>query len=179
MKNPKIYTRTGDKGKTSLYGGKRISKSHPRVSAYGTVDELNSLLGVLISRVRNKKITSFLFQIQSDLFTIGSHLALFKQDPVSLSIQVGKMEKLIDNLDGNLPLLKNFILPSGSESASLAHLARSVCRRAEREVVSLADKDKGVDPIVIIFLNRLSDLLFILARCLNSENGIRDVVWKK
>lgn len=183
----KIYTRTGDSGKTSLYGGRRVSKNDTRVNAYGTVDELNSAIGVLISFINNheKEIRDFLSQIQSDLFTIGGYLAGSKQNLRILEKRVSEMEKLIDKLDSKLPEIKNFILPSGIREASFAHLARSITRRAEREVVRLSKpndvyrkRSRGIDKRVIVYLNRLSDLFFIIARYLNYKSGVNDIIWR-
>ncbi|OGG03923.1 ATP:cob(I)alamin adenosyltransferase [Candidatus Gottesmanbacteria bacterium RBG_16_37_8] len=176
----KIYTRTGDQGKTSLYGGKRVLKSHPRVNAYGTVDELNSHLGLLLAALsKEKEIINFLTSIQSDLFVIGSHLSGDKIPLHLLSKRIRQMENLIDRLDKNLPPLKNFILPLGSPEASLAHIVRTVCRRSERQVIALISDEKSIDLEIVAYLNRLSDLMFIIARYLNSRRGIKDVIWKK
>lgn len=177
--NPKIYTRTGDKGLTSLYGGKRVDKFDQRVVAYGTVDELNSALGVVIAHLKTgSKETAILASVQSDLFVIGAHLAGGKQSLTTIIKRVSEMESFIDELDVKLPPLKNFILPGGSTSASFAHLARSICRRAEREVVRLSKIEGNVDTHVIVYLNRLSDLLFELSRFLNHKSNIVDTVWK-
>ena len=175
----KIYTRTGDRGQTSLYGGKRVSKDNLQVSAYGTVDELNSSIGVVISHIESEsEIKSFLVLIQADLFTIGARLAGSKVNLENIKNRVKEMEKIIDRLDENLPELRNFILPGGSQVASFSHLARSVCRRAERDVVSLKRELKELDDEIIIYLNRLSDLLFVLARYLNKMSNVNDIVWK-
>lgn len=175
----KIYTRTGDKGLTSLYGGKRVEKHSLQVVAYGTVDELNSALGVVIAHLDNKNLhKNFFSTIQSDLFTIGSHLAGGKLDLQIIGKRVPEMEKFIDAFDKDLPPLKNFILPAGTKEAAFSHLARSICRRAEREVIKFSKEQGGVDPRVIMYLNRLSDLLFIFARYCNKRAGIDDIVWK-
>lgn len=176
----KIYTRTGDRGETSIYGGKRVRKSDVQVSAYGSIDELNSAVGVLVSRIGDEpKLKEFLTSVQSDLFTIGSSLSgNGKINLEKLESGAVKMERLIDELDKNLPELKNFVLPSGLEEAAFAHLARAICRRAEREVIRLNEEKKGVDNRVIIYLNRFSDLLFISARYLNFKSKIGDTVWK-
>ena len=183
----KIYTRTGDDGTTSLYGGKRVEKHNLQVVAYGTIDELNSALGVLISFLPKSQdeIREFFQIVQNDLFTIGSFLSGNKKiELVNVGRRVGEMEKLIDAFDKSLPVLKNFILPGGSHEASFSHLARSICRRAEREVIRLSpDQPRlnrgqiGVDNKVIVYLNRLSDLLFVVGRHLNSEVGVFDTVW--
>ena len=175
----KIYTRTGDRGQTSLYGGKRVDKFNQRVVAYGTVDELNSSIGVVITHVeKGSKEAIFLASIQSDLFVIGAHLAKGKQPLTKVSKRVTEMEQFIDKMDVKLPPLKNFILPGGSKPASFSHLARSICRRAEREVVRLSNIEENVDTHVVIYLNRLSDFLFELARFLNYKAHVDDIIWK-
>lgn len=174
----KIYTRTGDKGETSLYGGRRVAKHNLQVVAYGTVDELNSAIGIVIAHIEdNKEISNFLTIIQRDLFIIGSNLSGSSQSVEAIGKRVKEMERMIDKLDKKLPALKNFILPTGSLEASFAHLARSICRRAEREVIRLS-KEIPIDRRVIMYLNRLSDLLFVIARYLNKQSGIVDVIWK-
>lgn len=183
----KIYTRTGDDGITSLYGGKRVEKCNPQVVAIGHIDELNSALGVLIGFLPNAHddIHNFLKFVQNDLFTIGSHLSGNKIGLESIDKRVEEMEKLIDAFDKSLPVLKNFILPGGTAEASFSHLTRSICRRAEREVIRLLKESESIDPDligvdtkVIVYLNRLSDLLFIVGRYLNLEAGISDTIWK-
>lgn len=177
----KIYTRTGDDGTTSLYGGKRVEKHNLQVVVYGTIDELNSALGVLISFLPKSQdeICEFFQIVQNDLFTIGSFLSGNKKiELVNIGRRVGEMEKLIDAFDKSLPVLKNFILPGGSHEASFSHLARSICRRAEREVTRLSKESESIDNKVIVYLNRLSDLLFVVGRYLNSEVGVFDTVWK-
>lgn len=179
MNKTKIYTKTGDKGMTSLYGGKRVEKHNVRVSAYGTVDELNSALGIVVSHIDATDTHRELFlKVQSDLFTIGSHLAGGNADLSVIGKRVPHMETCIDSLEKVLEPLKNFILPNGTPVASFSHLSRSICRRAEREVVRLSNEQGNVDPKIIIYLNRLSDLLFIYARYCNSRSGIADVIWK-
>lgn len=172
-----IYTRTGDKGETSLFGGKRVFKNHLRVNAIGLLDELNSLLGVVVSKLQNKKAEESINQIQKDLFLISSYLAGTSISFAILSQRVARMEKVIDSLDKQLTKLSNFILPEGTESAAFLYFARSVARRAERELVALSTKEK-VAKEVLIYMNRLSDLLFILARYLNFKAGITETVWK-
>lgn len=176
----KIYTRTGDKGQTSLYGGKRVEKHAQQVVAYGTVDELNSALGVVIAHLPDpqKDLHLFLTRIQKDLFTIGAYLAGNNQPLDAIGKRVPEIEKTIDNMDKALPPLKNFILPGGCPAGAFAHLARAIARRAEREIIRLS-KEHGVgDPKIIMYVNRLSDFLFILARHLNAKSGIPDTVWK-
>ena len=180
MKRVKIYTRTGDKGETSLYGGRRVEKYKLQVSTYGTIDELNSSLGVVISQIDKKeKIRAFLVKIQDDLLTIGASIAGSRQDLFSVGKRVIEMEKLIDELDKNLAPLKNFILPGGAKEAAFVHMARSICRRAERKAVELEkENESSVDREVIIYLNRLSDLLFEVARYLNKSKSVKDIIWK-
>lgn len=172
-----IYTRTGDSGQTSLYGGIRVLKSSLRVSSYGTVDELNSLLGVALSKIKDRKISKFIGCIQKDLFSIGSFLAGAKIDIAELPIRVIEMEQMIDWADDKLPELKNFILPSGAEDATFLFYARAVARRCERILVELNQKEP-IDKKILIYFNRLSDLLFELARYLNFKSGIKETIWK-
>ena len=183
----KLYTRTGDSGQTSLFGGRRVSKDHPRVMAYGTIDELNSVLGVAISFVRQRKIVDALHEIQNELFNIGAELASDKpvrrgkQAAGVIRIDPAKtqwLERLIDEYDARVPTLRTFILPAGSPAAAALHLARTVCRRAERTVVTLA-RDEPVSPAIIVYLNRLCDLLFVLARYLNKIDRRRELPWRK
>ena len=178
----KIYTRKGDEGKTSLIGGTRVSKGHYRIEAYGTVDELNSNLGVVRSFVEDKAgITALLMTIQNDLFNIGSLLAA---DPEKNKMElpgiedsdVEKLEASIDSMNDELDELKAFIIPAGHIAVAQCHVARTVCRRAERAVVVL-DEQEGVDPVLLKYLNRLSDLLFVLARKIGKDFGIAEVTW--
>lgn len=173
----KIYTRTGDAGKTSLYGGLRVFKNNLRVNSYGTVDELNSLLGVVLSKLKDKDVSEFINKIQEDLFLIGSNLAGAKTDLSILNLRVTEMENMIDWADEKLPELKNFILPSGVESASLLFYSRAVARRCERLLVELNQKE-SIDEKVLIYFNRVSDLLFELARYLNFKSGIKETIWR-
>lgn len=173
----KIYTKTGDSGNTSLYGGKRVPKSHLRVNAYGSIDELNSILGIVLAKLNNKKIEVFVNEVQRDLLSIGSNLS---GAPVSLgkiSQRVEEMENVIDSLDKELPKLSNFILPEGTETACFLFFARAVARRAERELVALTNEE-SVDGNIIAYLNRLSDLLYVVARYLNYKAGVTETVWK-
>ncbi|MBI2034716.1 MAG: cob(I)yrinic acid a,c-diamide adenosyltransferase [Candidatus Levybacteria bacterium] len=188
----KIYTRTGDKGQTSLFGGRRVSKSSLRVEAYGTVDELNSAIGVVIaesqkSKVKsqnyNLKVKSELEKIQNDLLTIGSMLASLESKNQELRIKnlelrTKEFEELIDELTSKLPELHNFILPGGGKAGSLLHFARTVCRRAERRAVALAGKEH-VPSEVLIYFNRLSDLLFTMARYTNMKEKKQEIIWRK
>lgn len=172
-----IYTKTGDTGQTSLFGGKRVLKCEELVDVYGSIDELNSWIGLVSSVIDTSDVQQFLSGIQSDLFSIGSSLAGWESDLKHLPKRVKEMEARIDVLDDTLPKLTNFILPGGTKLASYIHLARSVCRRVERQTVALGQK-QTVDLRIYIFLNRLSDLLFMLARFINHEAGIVEVTWQ-
>lgn len=178
-----IYTKTGDTGSTSLFGGKRVLKCEELVDVYGSIDELNSWVGMVASVIDTSDVQVFLEAIQSDLFTIGSHLAGWKADLTSLPHRVSEMEARIDVLDDRLPKLTNFILPGGTKLSSEIHLARAVCRRVERQLVSLGQKPSStadgqtIDPRIFIYINRLSDLLFMLARFINHEAGAIEVTW--
>ncbi len=186
----KIYTRTGDRGETGLFGGGRVRKDHVRVKAYGEVDELNSVLGVVVAQLEDdgeEEIAAKLRQIQVDLFTLGAHLATPMAEeggrasahiPEFPSERIAQMERWIDDAESELEPLRVFILPGGSRAAALLHLGRTVCRRAERRVVSLA-QEAQVEEEVIVYLNRLSDLLFTLARLANRRAGVEDVPWTK
>lgn len=184
----KIYTKTGDKGKTSLYGGKRVSKASLRVETYGTVDELNAAIGVAIAAVLRSKyevlrIKTALSLIQNDLLDIGSALASPNSKNYELRIQnldkrTKEMEELIDELTAKLPELRNFILPGGCKAGSFLHLARTICRRAERRLVELGQKE-NVDELVLKYVNRLSDLLFTMARFVNHKEEKKETLWKK
>jgi cob(I)alamin adenosyltransferase len=180
----KIYTKTGDTGETGLYGGKRISKSSKRIDAYGTVDELNSFIGLAITEVRSENVKNVLYKLQNQLFVLGSDLASpdmqeNKKNNLRLpSEYIGETEKSIDFFEEKLEELKNFILPGGSKAASLLHICRTVSRRAERLVVSLLSEEQ-IDKNIVIYLNRLSDLFFVLSRFENKISGIPDIIWKK
>jgi len=185
MKKIRIYTKSGDKGKTSLFGGKRISKDSIRIETIGTIDELNASLGLVTSASKNKKTHPILTTIQNTLFDIGSEIA----NPYSTGKntkkifwleqdKVNELEKIIDQVDSKLKPLSNFILPGGVESASRLHFARSVTRRTERNIIRLAKKEK-VNSNIISYLNRLSDLLFVLARYENKRAKIGDLPWEK
>jgi cob(I)alamin adenosyltransferase len=179
-----LYTRGGDRGETSLYGAARVPKESPRVEAYGAIDELNSCIGVAVASCRHDEISKPLKQIQSELFTAGADLAtefgakggarvprIAKQD-------TERLEKMVDELQGKVPRLTSFILPGGSNLSSLLHLARAVCRRAERRVVSLSRAEK-INPEMIPYLNRLSTYLFNLARYANVLEGVKDEPWER
>lgn len=184
----KIYTRTGDRGETGLFGGGRVFKDHTRVEAYGEVDELNSVLGVVVASLedaREAEIAGRLRQIQADLFTLGANLATPRAEeggrasahiPGLPAERIAEMESWIDAAEEELEPLQSFILPGGSQAAALLHLARTVCRRAERRVVTLAHQAQ-VEEEVIVYLNRLSDLLFTLARLANRRGGRQDIPW--
>jgi cob(I)alamin adenosyltransferase len=177
-----IYTKTGDKGQTSLFDGTRVGKNNVRVDAYGTVDELNSLLGVVLSHMKKGKsmvVRKELVAIQHDLLEIGSALAMPGGMPViGLDARVKDFEKHIDELTSVLPPLHNFVLPGGSQTGALLHSARTVCRRAERRIVDLMQTE-AVDEHVVKYMNRLSDLLFTMARHVNHDENYQDIVWIK
>jgi cob(I)alamin adenosyltransferase len=179
----KIYTKTGDRGETGLFDGTRVSKDDPRVAAYGDVDETNACIGAARAFVKDREVDALLLTIQKDLFTIGAQLAdpkygkkprpeKFQLDPGRIS----EFEKAIDRWQGELEPLRGFILPCGSPSGALLHVARTVCRRAERAIVALA-RAHPVNPDVIVYVNRLSDLLFVLARVENRKAGEEQVKW--
>jgi cob(I)alamin adenosyltransferase len=180
----KIYTRTGDTGETGLFGGGRVPKDHPRVAAYGDVDELNSVLGVVRATAAQKFFDTLLESIQRDLFSIGGHLATPDPERVRKSLEkatlspgrVGEFEQIMDAAEQELPPLRAFVLPAGTPVATSLHLARTVCRRAERSVVHLASAG-DVPELFVVYLNRLSDLLFTLARLANHRDGAGDVTW--
>lgn len=178
----KIYTKTGDKGKTSLIGGTRVSKSHLRIESYGTIDELNAYIGLLRDQAVNENRKELLKEIQDRLFTIGANLASEEEQsrkkiPDLLQTDIELLEKQMDNMDAELPELRFFVLAGGHQSVSFAHLARTVCRRAERLCVDLAEKE-FVAELVLIYLNRLSDYLFVLSRKMAQDLGVEEISWK-
>jgi cob(I)alamin adenosyltransferase len=173
----RIYTRTGDKGTTGLGDGTRVDKDSLRVEAYGAVDELNSLIGLLATYKLSDVIAVQLTDIEHDLFDIGGELSIPGHSVVS-DQQVERLEVFLDTLNADLEPLQEFILPGGTTAAAVCHLARTVCRRAERRVVTLA-REEVVNAASLRYLNRLSDLLFVLARSLNRAEGIKDVLWKR
>lgn len=178
----KIYTKTGDKGQTSLIGGTRVPKDHIRIEAYGTVDELNSWMGVIRDSVEDMNTKRLLIEIQDKLFTIGSHLASDPEKskmklPAITDDHVAVLEKEMDAIDAVVPPMKNFVLPGGHLSVSYCHVARCVCRRAERCVISLA-ASAPVEEVIIRYLNRLSDYLFMLSRKLTMDLGAEEIPWK-
>jgi cob(I)alamin adenosyltransferase len=178
----KIYTKTGDKGTTSLIGGTRLSKAHVRIDAYGTVDELNSYIGMLRDQPVNENRRELLKEIQDRLFTIGSHLASESDQnkrilPDLSEHDVTVLESAMDLIDSQVPPLRAFVLPGGHPSVSFGHIARTVCRRSERAVIHLQQGEE-VEEIVIRYLNRLSDYLFMLCRAMTYELNIEEVTWK-
>lgn len=180
----RIYTRTGDGGDTGLFGGGRVAKSHPRVEAYGAVDELNAVLGWAMTIVTEPSMAERLTVVQADLFAIGAHLATPPIEgrtaphlPPLPDDRIPAMENWIDGAEAQLPELRSFILPGGSQGGAALHVARTVCRRAERRVVDLARHDDAPDS-AIVYLNRLSDLLFVLARLENLHAGRAEQAWQ-
>jgi len=180
----KIYTKTGDKGKTSLIGGTKVAKCHMRIESYGTIDELNSYIGLVSDHFDHEAVRQFLKEIQDRLFTIGSSLAtdpdkdskmvipdLEEQDVIALETEIDAMNEV-------LPEMKNFILPGGHVAVSTTHIARCVCRRAERLCVNMVEHGQFVDPLVIKYLNRLSDYLFVLARYVGHTLHIAEIPWR-
>lgn len=176
----KIYTKKGDKGQTSLIGGVKVSKGETRIHAYGTVDELNSCIGVVRDMYQEKIARSSLFKIQNLLFTIGSHLASHEKSKMVLpeiaESDITFLEQEMDRMNESLPELTHFILPGGHPAVSHCHVARCVCRRAERLAVELAENEK-VEPVIIKYLNRLSDYLFVLARQIGKDSGAEELKW--
>jgi cob(I)alamin adenosyltransferase len=176
----RIYTRTGDKGETGLVGGTRISKGSPRVEAYGNVDELNSVLGLARAFLKDKEIDLILEEVQRDLFVAGADLAssggATREVPRISKERVAEMEKTIDKFEGELVPLRAFILPGGGAAGSLLHYARTVARRAERRIVTLSKTEK-VNEQVIPYMNRLSDLLFVVARVANHRENKAEIEW--
>ncbi len=174
----RIYTKFGDRGSTALIGGAVVPKCDQRVEAYGSVDELNAVLGIVVSFSDSGEVRESLQRIQEDLFVIGAELATrgAKSRPISPA-RVGEMEKEIDAMWEQLPPLQNFILPGGSKTASLLHLARTVCRRAERQVIALSQKE-SVNPDIIVYMNRVGDLLFAMARYTNYRKKVPEIIWK-
>ncbi len=179
---PRIYTRTGDRGETGLIGGRRVRKDHPRVEAYGAVDELNSQLGIARTLLSDTAVAALLDAIQHTLFDLGAELATpsdarARRGATMTAAHVQALEDAIDRYQAVLPPLREFILPAGTPLAAAFHVARTVSRRAERRSVSLARKDP-VNPEILRYLNRLSDLLFVLARWANHLGGRPDVIWQ-
>ena len=180
----KIYTKTGDLGKTSLIGGTKVAKSHIRIESYGTVDELNSYIGLVSDHITDTPTKIILKEIQDRLFTIGSSLACDPDKEPLMKIpdlkeeDVVLLENEIDKMNDTLPVMKSFILPGGHVAVSTAHITRCVCRRAERLCVNMQQHDLFVEPLVIKYLNRLSDYLFVLARYIGHLLGVDEIPWK-
>ena len=180
----KIYTRTGDAGQTGLFGGPRVFKDDVRIEAYGTIDELNAALGVARAASPAAELDATLAQLQNELFTVGAELATpnprEKGVPMITSQQIAQLEQTIDHYEARLAPLKNFILPAGTAAAASLHLARAISRRAERRIVTFArTAENAVSSEMLAYINRLTDLLFVLARTANHEAGTTDVAWKK
>lgn len=180
----KIYTRTGDLGKTSLIGGTKVAKSHLRIEAYGTVDELNSYIGLLNDYLADEPSRLMLREIQDRLFTVGSSLATDPEKETLMKIpdlkeeDIQLLEEEIDGMNETLPVMKNFILPGGHLAVSTAHITRCICRRAERLCVNMKEHELFVEPLVIKYLNRLSDYLFVLARYVGHLLNVSEIPWK-
>lgn len=180
----KIYTKTGDKGKTSLIGGTKVPKSHIRIEAYGTVDELNSFTGLLIDQLPWEESRQVLREVQDRLFTIGSSLACDPDKETKLKIpdlheeDILLLENEMDRMDGELPEMKSFIIPGGDAAVSTAHVVRCVCRRAERHCVLMLENNIFVEPLVIKYLNRLSDYVFVLSRYIAHRKEVPEIPWR-
>jgi len=181
----KIYTKTGDKGQTSLIGGVRVSKCCERLESYGTVDELNSQVGLLVTYCTEEHDVSFLTEIQRNLFVVGSYLATdtsqteLRATSIVTDDMVKTVETEIDTINAALPPIKLFILPGGCRGASVCHVCRTVCRRAERRILALSETGAEIDSNVIAYVNRLSDYFFILARKLNVLDGHDEIIWER
>ena len=176
----KIYTKTGDDGNTGLQGDFRISKSHPRIIVYGTVDEANAAIGVVLTNTLDEDVSQLLNQIQNDLFLLGSDLSNQNLNDLKNRVTLEMIEKLeesIDIFESELPPITNFILPGGNVAASQIHQVRTIVRRAETLLVKLSDKDE-INSNSIKYLNRLSDLMFVMGRLINKRNGVEDIIWK-
>ena len=177
----KIYTKTGDEGKTSLFDNSRVWKSNERIISYGAIDELNSALGIVVSMDLDHQIKEIIFRIQNDLFVVGSDLANPEMSNTKIRAtenMVQLLENDIDVFESELSELTNFILPGGTLMSSILHLSRTIARRAETHVIALSQKEE-INKIAVMYLNRLSDLLFVLARVLNKRKNIDDIVWKR
>lgn len=189
MEKSMIYTKTGDKGMTSLVGGQRVSKTDLRLEAYGTVDELNSQLGLLLTEVGDASDHALLNEVQNHLFVVGGYLATdqsttqLRAQSVVTPAMIESLEKAVDEIDSSLPKLRAFVLPGGTRGASMAHVCRTVCRRAERRILALnnqlKERDEAeLDANVLSYMNRLSDFLFVLARKMNIIEGQDEIIWK-
>ena len=187
MKKSGLYTRTGDLGTTSLVDGSRVSKSHPRLNAYGTIDELNAAIALLTSDpATHPDWRDTLTFIQHKLFTIGAYLATPVEAPGTITTAVGlgqkaisRLERDIDTVDSELPPLSRFVIPGGTPASAKAHMARTICRRAEREIINLTETGVYIDPDVTRFVNRISDYLFALSRAYNHSAGVNEIFWDK
>ena len=176
----KIYTKTGDDGNTGLQGNVRISKSHPRIMSYGTVDEANAALGIVLANSLDEDIVNILTEIQNDLFLVGADLSNPNLNDVKNRVSLDKTQRLeqyIDKFESELPPLTNFILPGGETAAAQLHYVRTIVRRAETQVVQLSEKDE-INSNCITYLNRLSDLFFVMGRLINKRKGTEDILWK-
>jgi len=177
----KIYTKTGDSGTTSLFGGKRLSKNDTRIEAYGTVDELNSLLGLILAENPQADVNKKLTRVQKELFVLGSDLSapqdIKVKTPRITKTYISRLEKEIDRMEKHLPKLKNFILPGGSKTGAKLHLARSIARRAERSIAALSSTEK-INQNAQVYINRLSDWFFVLARFINKLENQKESIWK-
>lgn len=189
MEKSMIYTKTGDKGMTSLVGGQRVHKTDLRLEAYGTVDELNSQLGLLLTEVGDASDHALLNEVQNHLFVVGGYLATdqsttqLRAQSVVTPAMIESLEKAVDEIDSSLPKLRAFVLPGGTRGASMAHVCRTVCRRAERRILALnnqlKERDEAeLDANVLSYMNRLSDFLFVLARKMNIIEGQDEIIWK-
>jgi len=178
----RVYTRTGDDGTTGLGGGQRVSKGSPRIAAYGTVDELNALIGVAMTTGLEKELVNELSRIQNELFHLGSDLCFLEEDKDSTALpgieerHITRLEEMMDRLSSEVPPLESFVLPGGSAGGATLHVARTCCRRAERELVLLAEQER-VGAFTVRYLNRLSDALFVMARFENSQKGVQETIW--
>ena len=184
MKKSMIYTKTGDDGRTSLVGGTRVPKTHIRLEAYGTVDELNAQIGLLMTYLTDADDLAFLCRVQHRLFAVGSCLATdcervqLREESVITLVQVEEVEREIDRVDAKLSPLKAFVLPGGSRGAAVCHVCRTVCRRAERRILRLAEEVE-VPPMLLAYMNRLSDYLFVLSRKMNQDEKKVEIFWDK
>lgn len=183
MKKSPLYTRTGDKGTTSLVNGVRVAKNSPRVCAYGTLDELNAYIGLLQAHTSflDNFVNETLLHVNNLLFNIGAYLADGSEGavPMLTDDDIASLEKAIDTLDSMVPPLRLFVIPGGSMGASYAHVARTICRRAERDILTLIDTGAVVSELVTTYVNRLSDYLFVLARYINHATGTPELIWRK
>lgn len=179
----KIYTKTGDKGETSLFGGERVKKNNLRINAYGTIDELNAFIGLALTEIKSEEIKTVLLDLQNKLFTVGSDLATPNTEknkklniPRTKEEFIKKAESDIDNFTEKLSELRNFILPGGSKGSAMLHVCRTISRRAEREIVTLKNSEE-VNDNILVFLNRISDLFFVLSRYENKVSNHPDIIW--